>query len=211
MSAGGGGAATVAFAADVTPVIWNSAAVTDSGPSSLHVTIRGRRPRDLPVLQRWLADPDAEWRRWDAPYFHAAATTASLRTYVQQLSTTATRPDERVIDLDGECVGMVNRSEEEPTGGGWWDLGVLIYDPVHWGHGIGTRALALWVQATLDETDAHVLTFTTWGGNERMIRAARRLGFRESSRVREARLVNGERHDSVRLDLLRHEWHLPRL
>ncbi|GHF30866.1 RimJ/RimL family protein N-acetyltransferase [Deinococcus metalli] len=184
--------------------------MTHAGPPPPHtVTIRGRRPRDLPVLERWLADPAAEWRRWDAPYFHPAATTASLRSYVQQLSMTATRPDERVIDLDGVCVGMVNRSEEEPAGGGWWDLGVLIYDPVHWGRGIGTRALALWVQATLDETDAHVLTFTTWGGNERMIRAARRLGFRESSRVREARVVDGQRYDSVRLDLLRREWTPP--
>lgn len=173
------------------------------------VSIRGRRPRDLPVLQRWLTDPDAEWRRWDAPYFHAAATTASLRAYVQQLAQSPTRPDERVIDLDGECVGMVNRSEEEPAGGGWWDLGVLIYDPVHWGQGIGTQALALWVQATLDETDAHVLTFTTWGGNDRMIRAARRLGFSEAARIREARLVGDQRYDSVRLDLLRREWRPP--
>ncbi|MBX8467244.1 GNAT family N-acetyltransferase, partial [Deinococcus sp. RIT780] len=72
--------------------------------------------------------------------------------------------------------------------------------------GVGSRALALWVGATLNETDAHVLTFSTWGGNERMIRAAHRLGFREAGRIREARLVRGERFDSVKLDLLRREW-----
>ncbi|AIZ46157.1 acetyltransferase [Deinococcus radiopugnans] len=177
-----------------------------SFPLTQAVTLRGRRPRDLPVLRRWLADADAEWRRWDAPYFHAAATTASLLAYVERLERTPTRSDERVIDVDGECVGMVNRSQEEPAGGGWWDLGILIYDPAHWGHGIGTRALRLWVTATFDETDAHVLTFTTWGGNERMIHAARRLGFLEAARIREARLVDGVRYDSVRLDLLRREW-----
>ena len=48
------------------------------------------------------------------------------------------------------------------------------------------------MQATLDETDAHVLTFTTWGGNERMLRAAHRLGFREAARIREARAGPGE-------------------
>ncbi|CAM3910358.1 GNAT family N-acetyltransferase [Deinococcus frigens] len=170
------------------------------------VTLRGRRPRDLPVLRRWLADPQAQWRDWDAPYFHAAATTATLRAYVERLEHTPGRSDERVIELGGECVGMVNRSQEEPAGGGWWDLGILIYDPAHWGHGTGTRALALWVTATFDETDAHVLTFTTWGGNERMIHAALKLGFREAARIREARLVGGVRHDSVRLDLLRREW-----
>lgn len=180
-----------------------------SPPSARTVTLRGRRPRDLPVLRRWLADAHAEWRNWDAPYFHAASTTATLQAYVERLERTPTRPDERVIDVGGECVGMVNRSQEEPAGGGWWDLGILIYDPAHWGGGIGTRALSLWVTATLDETDAHVLTFTTWGGNTRMIRAARRLGFQEAARIREARLVGGVRHDSVRLDLLRREWTEP--
>ncbi|MFC4639297.1 GNAT family N-acetyltransferase [Deinococcus hohokamensis] len=170
------------------------------------LSLRGRRPRDLPTLQRWLTDPQAEWRQWDAPYFHAASTTASLEAYVAHLAQTPPTPHQRVLDLGGQCVGMVNRAEEDPAGGGWWDLGILVYDPGLWGQGLGTRALSLWVQATLDETEAQVLTFTTWGGNERMIRAARRLGFQEAGRVREARLVGGKRFDSVRLDLLRREW-----
>lgn len=170
------------------------------------LSIRGRRPRDLPALRRWLTDPAAEWRQWDAPYYHAEATTEMLERYVDTLAASPPDPHQRVLDLDGSCIGMVNRAEEDPRGGGWWDLGILIYDPALWGAGLGSRALHLWVQATLDETDAHVLTFTTWGGNERMIRAARRLGFREAGRVREARVVRGARHDSVRLDLLRREW-----
>lgn len=173
------------------------------------VTIRGRRPRDLSTLQRWLTDPQAEWRRWDAPYFPAASTTASLKAYVEHLARTPPDPHQRVIDLGGRCVGMVNRSEEEPAGGGWWDLGILLYDPALWGQGLGSSALRQWVQATFDETEAHVLTFTTWSGNERMIRAARRLGFQEAGRVREARVVAGQRYDSVRLDLLRREWSPP--
>ncbi|MVN86239.1 GNAT family N-acetyltransferase [Deinococcus sp. HMF7620] len=172
----------------------------------LPVTLRGRRPRDLPVLRRWLTDPQAAWRQWDAPYFHAGTTTEALERYVDTLAQTPPSPHERVIDLGGQCTGMVNRAEEDPAGGGWWDLGILIYDPQHWGRGLGTEALRQWVQATLDETDAHILTFSTWSGNERMIRAAQRLGFRESARVREARLVRGERFDSVKLDLLRREW-----
>ncbi|MFD1730324.1 GNAT family N-acetyltransferase [Deinococcus malanensis] len=171
--------------------------------------MRGRRPRDLPVLQRWLTDPQAEWRRWDAPYFHAVSTTTSLKAYVEHLARTPPDPHQRVIDVGGQCVGMVNRSEEEPAGGGWWDLGILLYDPALWGQGLGSRALAQWVQATFDETEAHVVTFTTWGGNERMIRAASRLGFREAGKVREARLVAGQRYDSVRLDMLRREWSPP--
>ncbi|KEF34419.1 MULTISPECIES: GNAT family N-acetyltransferase [Deinococcus] len=174
--------------------------------SSLPVTLRDRRAEDLPVLTRWLTDPHAEWRRWDAPYFPAAGTTRTMEAYADYLATHPPDADEQVIDVDGLAVGMVNRSEEEPQGGGWWDLGILIYDPAYWGGGVGTRALGLWVQDTLDWTDAHVLTVTTWSGNARMLRLAARLGFRECARVRQARLYAGVRYDSVRLDLLRGEW-----
>ena len=36
------------------------------------VTLRDRRPEDVPALARWLTDPAAEWRAWDAPYTPAA-------------------------------------------------------------------------------------------------------------------------------------------
>ncbi len=175
-------------------------------PQDNLVSIRGKRPKDLLTTKRWLIDPEAEWRKWDAPYFHTVITTEALIKYAERLEQLPPNPNERVIDLDGQCIGMVNRAEEDPEGDGWWDLGILIYDPQHWGKGIGTRALKLWVQATLDETDAHVLTFTSWSGNERMIKAAQRLGFKEAARIREAREVNGKRYDSVKLDLLRSEW-----
>ncbi|WP_034387732.1 GNAT family N-acetyltransferase [Deinococcus sp. YIM 77859] len=170
------------------------------------VVLRDRRPDDLPTLARWLTDPQAEWRRWDAPYLPPATTNETMRRYAAYLAEHSPDADEQVIDVDGVCVGMVNRSEEEPQGGGWWDLGILIYDPAYWGGGVGTRALALWVADTFEWTNAHVVTVTTWSGNERMIRAARRVGFRECARVREAYAVEGRRFAQVRLDLLRAEW-----
>lgn len=160
----------------------------------------------MPTLERWLTDPRAEWRLWDAPYTPAHQTDETMRTYIRYMEVTPADADEQVIEVGGVVVGMVNRSEEEPAGGGWWDLGILIYDPAYWGGGVGTRALSLWVQDTLDWTDAHTLTVTTWSGNERMIRAARRLGFQECARVREVRMVGEQRYDSVRYDLLRREW-----
>lgn len=170
------------------------------------LVLRDRRSADLPTLTRWLTDEAAEWRAWDAPYTPARQTSDTMRRYVAYLEGSLPDADEQVIEVGGVVVGMVNRSEEEPAGGGWWDLGILIYDPAYWGGGVGTRALALWVQDTFDWTNAHTLTVTTWGGNARMIRAAQKLGFQECARVREARVVGGERHDSVRLDLLRREW-----
>lgn len=173
---------------------------------SLPVVLRDRRPEDLPSMGRWLTDPQAEWRKWDSPYTPAEQTTQTMQSYMEFMKVTPPEADERVIDVGGEVVGLVNRDEEDPAGAGWWDLGILIFNPNYWGGGVGGRALRLWVQDTLDWTDAHILTFTTWSGNTRMIRAAHSLGFRECMRVREARVVGGERYDSLRFDLLRREW-----
>ncbi|WP_338030641.1 GNAT family protein [Deinococcus ficus] len=61
-----------------------------------------------------------------------------------------------------------------------------MYDPQLWSGGHGTRALRLWTAATFAGTDAHVLTPTTWSGNARMFRAARRCGYCECARTPEA-------------------------
>ena len=98
---------------------------------------------------------------------------------------------------------MLVRNDE-----GWWELGISILDPAYWSGGLGTRALKLWTGATFRETPVHVLMLTTWSGNERMIRAAERVGYRECGRVPEARLWQGQRWDSVRLCVLRREWEI---
>ncbi len=112
-------------------------------------------------------------------------------------------PHLRILDLGGQCIGQVSRSEEAPAGGGWWDLGILIFDPAYWGGGLGTQALRLWTAATFAGTEAQVLTLTTWGGNERLIRAGERAGYHECARIPQARRWQGQRWDSVKLACLR--------
>lgn len=156
-----------------------------------NITLRERHSEDLPLLYRWLhGEPDPEWKRWDAPYFHAqrAPQTVTFEEFTKHVLSQTPSPDRQVIALEDRPIGQVSRWEEAPPGGGWWELGILIYDPALWGGGRGTRAPPLWTDATLRETEAHVVTLTTWGGNERMVRAAQHVGYRECGRVPEARL-----------------------
>lgn len=171
--------------------------------------LRDRRPDDLPALWRWfVAEPEAEWRQWDAPYFHEhrERTAQTLQDYVTDLAARPPSPDLQIIDIGGAARGIVTRSWEEPEAGGWLELGIIIFDPAYWGGGHGTQALRTWTDRSFAQTHAHVIMLTTWGGNLRMIRAAERVGYRECGRVREARLWQGQRFDSVRLDVLRREW-----
>lgn len=172
------------------------------------LTLRPRQPADLPVLWRWIyAEQNAEWQNWDGPYFDHDHEALSFEEYLQrQNGKPEPGPNGQVIALDGDCIGTVSRYEENPAGGGWWELGIVIYDPQHWGGGLGRTALRLWTERTFAETNAHVITLTTWSGNERMIRSAGRVGYRECARIPEARSWQGRRWDSVKLAALRRDW-----
>ncbi|MBD5787849.1 GNAT family N-acetyltransferase [Cellulosimicrobium terreum] len=55
-------------------------------------------------------------------------------------------------------------------------------------------------------TDWVRLDYATWSGNAPMLGVGRALGFTEEGRFRQARVVDGVRHDSVVMGVLRDEW-----
>lgn len=114
-------------------------------------------------------------------------------------------PRRLVVDVGGELVGTVawyweSRETE------WARMGVTVYDPAVRGHGIGRTALALWTSFLFERTPWVRLDFATWSGNRAMLGVGEALGFAEEARFRQARVVDGVRHDSVVMGVLRHEW-----
>jgi RimJ/RimL family protein N-acetyltransferase len=181
---------------------------TDRVDSPSSLTLRDQTAADLPILHRWLhAEQGPEWRRWDGPYFfRSQQEPVTFEAYSARELAQPADEHSQIIALNGECIGFINRHEEAPVGGGWWELGIVIFDPAYWSGGYGTRALELWVAATFRDTAAHVFTLTTWSGNVRMCRAAERLGLRECARIPEARAWDGQRWDSLKFGVLRREW-----
>lgn len=70
----------------------------------------------------------------------------------------------------------------------------------------GTEALRLYVSYLFARLDVPRVGITTWSGNERMMRAAARIGMRIEGRMRRCRIVRGELYDSIRMGVLREEW-----
>ncbi|WP_161881523.1 GNAT family N-acetyltransferase [Deinococcus alpinitundrae] len=175
--------------------------------SSPLLTLRPQTEADLPTLHRWLhAEQSPEWQRWDGPYFPKSSSGLSLETYTERAAAHPWDADQQIIALDGQCIGSVSRYEEDPVGGGWFELGIVIFDRAYWGGGLGRWALRLWTVRTFEDTPAHVITLSTWSGNQRMIRAAQATGYRECARIPEARAWDGQRWDSVKLATLRCDW-----
>ncbi|UYM04269.1 GNAT family N-acetyltransferase [Solicola gregarius] len=146
--------------------------------------------------------PDAEWKQWDGPYFPAPSASArdSMATKLAedpwQRDPSTGLPKRLAICVDGQAIGSVSWHWEDPTSG-WVRIGIVIYDPAYWSRGLGTSALRLWVGWLAEQDAVHRIDLVTWSGNERMVRAARSLGMAEEGRLRDARIVRGERHDSV--------------
>ncbi|MDU0969097.1 MAG: GNAT family protein [Actinomycetaceae bacterium] len=168
------------------------------------MSLRTFVPADAHGLYAQMHGPaDVAWKQLDAPYFHAVEKAVSFGQFAEGFSAWCGQDDRQAILVDGQVVGLVNRCEEAPEGGGWWELGVVIFDPSLWRRGIGCAALSQWIADTWRTTSANVLTLTTWSGNDGMIGLAQKVGFTECGRVPNARLWKGRRWDSVTFALAR--------
>lgn len=90
-----------------------------------------------------------------------------------------------------ELTGLVTWSwESEETY--WPVVGIVLYDPATWGHGLGYEALGLWSDYLFDALPAIArLDLRTWSGNGGMIRPglrhiARGVATALSGRIRRA-------------------------
>lgn len=168
-------------------------------------------PRDLAELYELIYGEDKpEWKRWDAPYYpleHVSYECFEQNTIARMKADQETaRPASlRVIEADGEIVGMISYYIED-TLSMWLEMGIVIYKPARWARGIGTRSLHMWSGYLFEQMPIVRVGLTTWSGNERMMRAAARVGLQIEGRMRKCRFVLGEYYDSIRMGMLREEW-----
>ncbi|MGE6756096.1 GNAT family N-acetyltransferase [Rossellomorea sp. NPDC071047] len=170
------------------------------------VTLRKIEERDLPTLWDYIySDPSPEWKKWDAPYFEHKRLTRE--EYIDSSIKNKSRSDEfqRIIEVDGTIIGTIGFYwEYEPTR--WLEAGIVIYDPSYWNGGYGTEALSLWVDHLFQTKEIGRVGITTWSGNERMMKAAEKIGMKLEGRMRKCRYYNGVYYDSIRMGMIREEW-----
>jgi RimJ/RimL family protein N-acetyltransferase len=159
---------------------------------------------DLPKLWELIyKDESPEWKRWDAPYFEHKQ--VPLEEYISQKESIVNQENRWVIEVNGEVIGTVSYYwEHKPSN--WLEMGIAIYNPNFWSGGYGTKVFRLWINHLFNTLPLVRVGFTTWSGNERMIRLGEKLGMTMEARLRKCRFYNGEYYDSIRMGLLREEW-----
>ncbi|WP_214756097.1 GNAT family protein [Exiguobacterium sp. s157] len=166
--------------------------------------IRPIEVRDLDRLWELMYKDEApEFKKWDAPYFEHRAQTYEV--YCQNAGEHVGRDDMWVIEVDGTVYGTVSFYYED-AGQNWLEVGIILHQADRWNRGIGTWALKLWVGHLFQTLPTVRVGLTTWSGNERMMKVAEKIGMRLEGRIRQVRVVDDVRYDSIRMGLLREEW-----
>lgn len=178
------------------------------------LTIVGRRVHLRafgPSDARWLARAmrRGTWWRWDAPWDGPprAAELRRLPALVEVLARERVRPPRRMVieTRTASPIGSVSRYWIDERSR-WLEVGIAIYESRHWNKGYGAEALALWVDHLFEAILLRRIGLRTWGGNRRMIRVARGLGFRREAVFRDAAVVRKRVYDRLAFGLLRGEW-----
>ena len=176
------------------------------------ICLRDWRLDDLPALAYWL-EPGHEWKNLDAPYYPGPELDEIPHSIERKrrVITEARLPNPRdnvVIaraDTD-ELIGALS-AYWESIETLWLTLGIVVYDPTWWGHGLGAEAFGMWTNYQFRERPEIVrLDLRTWSGNYGMIRVAQKLGFQQEACFRKARIVDGAYYDSLAFGILREEW-----
>ncbi|PHK49022.1 GNAT family N-acetyltransferase [Staphylococcus edaphicus] len=141
-----------------------------------------------------------EAKKWNGPYIHEPI--LDKATFFDQAKQTryiySNVESTLAIMVEGQFVGTV--------GTYWLEIGIVIYDSAYWESGIGTEVFKLWIDYLFENHFVHRLGISTWSGNERMIKLAAKAGMKEEARIRQARIVEGQFYDAIKMGILKNEW-----
>ncbi len=157
------------------------------------VALIRQRGDHFDMYRKWFAN-DGEWQRYDAPW--------------------EKRPDDDVEEARAKYLKIIEHQDEYV---GWVSIygddssyskmvGIAICEDTKLNQGIGTRALKLCIEYIFRAYQCHRIGLDTWSFNKRMIHVARKVGFVEEGREREACCWNGEWIDMYSFGILEREW-----
>lgn len=166
------------------------------------VYLRPVESEDLPLLQRWMNDPEVTRHL-------AAYRPMSADAERRWLASLADRPDDTVLVIvcrDGDVpVGTVGlRGAGGPHRRAV--LGISIGEKSCWNRGLGTDAMRLICAYGFDTLNLHRIELEVYAGNSRARHVYERIGFRLEGVRREAHWAEGAWEDVFVMALLETDW-----
>jgi RimJ/RimL family protein N-acetyltransferase len=88
-------------------------------------------------------------------------------------------------------------------------LGIVIGEKSRWGQGYGQEAVKLLLDYGFSLLNLNSVMLGTFSFNQRALRCYEKVGFKMIGRRRDARIIAGEKHDMILMDILAEEFESP--
>ena len=179
----------------------------DGAAAAEGLEVRRLAPSDLPLLSRWLENPDV------SRYFTESADMDNIAAkYGSRIAELRGDPPLRpglivpnLVLREGRPIGYGQyylltpgdlASYRLPAGSSWGGFDLFIGEPALWGRGIGT-ALVTWLLERLQSAGAAAVAIDTWVGNARAIRCYEKAGLRKAWSLPRHETWQGQVRDHV--------------
>jgi len=172
------------------------------------VTLKEIMDEDVDELYYWkYLEEEQAAKKWNGPYIPEEMKTKEQfrKELLNDNKILPNVPDSLMIEVQGSLIGYVSTYWVDKNTN-WLETGIVIYDKDYWNGGYGFETYKLWMDFLFEATELHRLGMSTWSGNIRMMKVAAKVGMREEARIRNARNVDGELFDAIKMGMLREEW-----
>jgi RimJ/RimL family protein N-acetyltransferase len=177
----------------------------DSAPELLGTGVRLREPRDEDAAAWRALGRDPGIARMFGVDRAAAEIPLQEADALAWLARLRSHRHAWIIEHEGRLIGEIRLHSLEPKDKAA-RIAIAIFDPRRLGMGLGTEAICLVLAYGFGTIGLHRIDLRVLAFNERAIRAYRKCGFAIEGRLREAALVDGERHDDLIMGLLASEF-----
>jgi RimJ/RimL family protein N-acetyltransferase len=158
---------------------------------------------------------NGEWLLYDAPWkmdesIHTPDGAERFKNvFIKRCNDDLVKPFKKaiIISTQNDPIGWVNRYSEDNNSTVWY-IGIDICENRFLNKGIGTEALALWINYLFNESSIHKISLTTWSFNKRMIHVAEKIGMIQEGIDREMREWENNWIHRYHFGVLREEWSL---
>ncbi len=171
------------------------------------IFIRKIKESDFEELHQVSYVDNLEWMKYNGPYFNDPVYTKDK--FINEIAPKyyLNKDNQAVILYNNKIIGHISYHFADGSLKQWLEFGIVIYDRSNWGQKIGKRSCKLWIDYIFRNHPIPHVGFTTWSGNERMMRLGESLNMTLEARIRKVRYLNKKYYDSIKYGILRQEFY----
>lgn len=115
-----------------------------------------------------------------------------------------------IVDINkDELIGNVGFLPKVDYINGHGEVGIFIGNKAYWNNGYGTEALTLLLDFGFNILNLNSISLRVYSYNNSARNCYKKVGFKEVGRLREAKIIGGNKYDIIYMDILASEFKSP--